>query len=130
MSGIWEEAKREISLCLPQQSFTLWINPIEAVDFRDNILTLGCPNKFSRDWIVDNYLHLIRDKLSEVGAPEVELLLQVGPPKKRGLTQRSPVSATQLPLPNLSPQLGRNALRLNDGFTFERNFSNSNPIRG
>ncbi len=120
MSAIWEEAKREISLYLPQQSFTLWINPIEAVDFRDNILTLGCPNKFARNWVMDHYLHLIRDKLSEVGASEVEVLLEVGAPKKRGLSQRPSVNTTQLPLPSLSQQLGRNALRLNDGFTFER----------
>jgi chromosomal replication initiator protein len=55
MSEIWEEAKREISVYLPQQIFNLWIKPIEAVDFRDNILTLGCPNKFSRNWVMDNY---------------------------------------------------------------------------
>jgi chromosomal replication initiator protein len=120
MSGIWEEAKREISLYLPQQSFTLWINPIEAVDFRDNILTLGCPNKFSRNWVMDNYLHLIRDKLSEVGAPDVEVLLEVGPPKRKVSPLRPPVNAAQLSLPSLSQQLGRNALRLNNGFTFER----------
>jgi chromosomal replication initiator protein len=120
MSGIWEEAKREMSLHLSQQTYTLWINPIEAVDQRDNILTLACPNKFSRNWVMDNYLHLIRDKLSQVGAPEVEVLLEVGPPKKKVSPPRPPVNTAQLPLPGLSQQLGRNALRLNDGFTFER----------
>jgi len=69
---------------------------------------------------MDHYLHLFRDKLAEVGAPDVEVLLEVGPSKKKLASFRPPVNAAQLPLPSLSQQLGRNALRLNNSFTFER----------
>jgi chromosomal replication initiator protein len=67
MRSIWENVKREIEPTIPKKSFQLWINPVTFLEKKDDTIVLGCPNKFSRDWIRDNYLGLIEQRLDSIG---------------------------------------------------------------
>jgi chromosomal replication initiator protein len=51
MSDIWEDVKKEIRGTLPEKTFSLWISPISLVERKEDVLVLGCPNKFSMNWI-------------------------------------------------------------------------------
>ena len=59
MKATWEEVKTHIKSGLPQNTFSLWINPIEYLGNEGDTIILGCPNKFSRNWVEENYLEII-----------------------------------------------------------------------
>ncbi len=82
MKATWEEVKTHIKSGLPQNTFSLWINPITFLGKEDNTVLLGCPNKFSRNWVEENFLGLIRDKFQKAGAGRVDLVFKVGPKTK------------------------------------------------
>lgn len=50
---------------------------VRAVDYDEKILTLGVPSVVSKERIEGRYLGLVRDALTEAGAPEPELRLQI-----------------------------------------------------
>jgi len=51
MTNIWEEIKDQIRGVIPEKSFSLWINPLTLLEQSDDALVLGCPNKFSLNWV-------------------------------------------------------------------------------
>jgi len=116
MSDIWEDVKKEIRETLPEKSFSMWISPISVVEKKENTLILGCPNKFSLNWITENYLSMIQEKLLRVGNGTYRLSLKVRPPAKQAPPPKIIAPVKQLPLPNV-PGNGR---ALNHDFTFDR----------
>jgi len=120
MSTIWEEMKNLIQQELPRKSFSLWINPLTFLEKKDNRFILGCPNKFSFNWITENYKGIIEEKLNKIGNGRYKLALKVDVPKKRGPLPGIFNDSKQLTLPNVRKN-GRNGLRgLNHEFTFDR----------
>jgi len=120
MKATWEEVKTQIRSALPQNTFSLWINPITFLGKEENTIVLGCPNKFSRNWVEENFQDLIRDRFHNTGADNIELAFRVGPQKKNGSGHRHMPQPEQLVLPPVC-QMGNNAsLRLNSDFTFSR----------
>ncbi|RLI52657.1 MAG: chromosomal replication initiator protein DnaA, partial [Candidatus Thorarchaeota archaeon] len=120
MKSTWDEIKNQIRSELPKNSFSLWINTISFLEKKDKTVVLGCPNKFSRNWVLENYFNLIQEKLHAAGALHVNLVLQPKLPiKKRPVSSFSPYNE-QLKLPNI-PGNGNNGKgRLNSNFTFDR----------
>jgi chromosomal replication initiator protein len=118
MRAIWEQAKKEMRSRLPKNSFSLWINPVNFLETRDKTLILGCPNRFSRNWIMENYLEIIQDGLDKAGAGHLELLLKVNPVKKP--QSPPPIEEKQLILPHIPPPRHRGRFCFKTDFTFER----------
>ncbi|MBW1828478.1 MAG: chromosomal replication initiator protein DnaA [Deltaproteobacteria bacterium] len=120
MKATWKEVKTYIQTGLPENTFSLWIDPITFLENGDNTVVLGCPNKFSSNWVEENYSGLIKDQFLKAGAGHVDLVFKVGP-KKKGTS--SPVLSSgpeQLMLPNM-PEKGRTRkIRLNSDFTFNK----------
>jgi chromosomal replication initiator protein len=82
MTDIWEGIKKEIRGSLSEKSFSLWIGPVNLVETKDHTLVLGCPNKFSLNWITENYIGIIREKLKLLGDGNYRLDLRVKSPEK------------------------------------------------
>ena len=55
MKATWKEVKTYIQTGLPENTFSLWINPITFLEDGDNTVVLGCPNKFSSNWVEENF---------------------------------------------------------------------------
>ncbi len=120
MRATWEEVKIHIKSGLPPNTFALWINPITFIGKEENTIILGCPNKFSRNWVEENYLGIIRDKFNKVGMDDVDLALRVGHQEKKVSCDRQITAPKQLLLPNI-PELEKNRkIRLNADYTFNR----------
>lgn len=118
MKTTWEEVKSRIKSVLPQNTFSLWINPITFLGKEEKAIVLGCPNKFSLNWVEENYLGLIRDEFCRDGARGRDIILKVGPPKKKPRRSHHP---EQLCLPNMPIRRERHGgIRLNSDFTFNR----------
>ena len=120
MFVIWEEIKNQIRSKLPEKSFSLWINPLTFLENKDDTLVLGCPNKFSRNWIMENYIEIIEEKLNSIGNGNYRLVLKVKALERR---KPSPIlvnGSKQLALPNIRKPNGSNNGCLNKDFTFDR----------
>ncbi len=120
MNATWDEIKRQISSELPKNCFSLWIDPITFQEKTDNSVTLCCPNKFSRNWVIDNYFDLMNDKLRKSGASTVDLIFRSSPTKRKSSLSHYLPGSRQLILPNLQVKPRNGMISLNGGYTFDR----------
>ncbi len=120
MKAIWEEIKNQISSELPNNTFSLWIRPIIFIERKDKSIFLGCPNKFSRNWVAENYLGLIQKRLANVLSEDCEVVLKVRAVPRDVPPPRFICDSKQLTLPNITRNGGNRRIRLNSSFTFDR----------
>jgi len=120
MNTIWEEVKNHIKDELPENSFSLWINPITCLDEKDDSIVLGCPNRFSLNWIKENYMGIMEEKLDTIGNGNNKIKLKVKPREKRAVIPEIFKKSKQLPLPNVPINRGNGRRRFNKDFTFDR----------
>lgn len=120
MRSSWDEIKNQIRSELSKNSFSLWINTISFLEKKDKTVVLGCPNKFSRNWVMENYFDLIQDKLHKAGATHVDLDLQPNTPERKSPVSNCTPYKEQLLLPNIPGSKNNGKGRLNSSFTFDR----------
>ena len=109
MSDLWDEIAGCLKGLMPEGSYRVWIEPISSGGLEGNRLTLYCPNQFFIKWIRENYLHLFKRAMEEVGC-RAELRFKA-------------VAVSQEPSPALQPMLpvadGIPGIQFYRGFTFE-----------
>jgi len=120
MSTIWEDVKKQIKPAIPEKSYLLWINSMIFLENKDDTLVLGCPNKFSRNWIMDNYMGIMEEKLDKIGNGNFKLTLKVQAPEKRRAFSEGSNGSKQLTLPNMPTKRRIGRSWLNKEFTFDR----------
>ncbi len=120
MKAIWEEIKNQISTELPKNTFSLWIQPITFIDSKEKSVFLGCPNKFSRNWVAENYGRIIQEKLANMLSEKLEVVLKVNPVRKETVPPDFIRDAKQLTFPNIARQKRNGRVRLNTRFTFDQ----------
>lgn len=65
MKEAWGSALRAVEKLVRPQYFQSFILTIRLLEAKDNLLTLGFPDRFHRDWVHDHYSNLIQEKFSE-----------------------------------------------------------------
>jgi chromosomal replication initiator protein len=88
------------TLLRAQVSDPVWHTAFEgvrAVDYDGRALTLGVTSPLAKERIEGRYLGLVRDALTEAGAPDVELLLRIEPPEPPSLWTVPPPTGTNGP---------------------------------
>ena len=120
MKEIWEEIKTQLRSELPKNSFSLWISPLSLLDRRNGTIVLGCPNRFSKNWVAENYKELIAEKLDRAGLGSIEIEFKVQPHTPEKLLASPSEMPQQLYLPNMGARPSRGYINLNRNFTFER----------
>jgi chromosomal replication initiator protein len=96
MRTIWEDVKAQVKTSVPEKTFSLWVNPIQFIDQKENNLVLGCPNKFFKNWIKENYLPLMEEKLFAINQ-DCQFQLKVLPLEKRNVHRIEKRENKQLP---------------------------------
>lgn len=120
MSNIWEEVKSHIKKELPEKSFSLWINPLTLLDDKSNQLLLGCPNRFSYNWVKENYKSIIEDKLTQLCNDSYKLSFKVTPVKRKQAVPDMFKESKQLTIPAIPVTRGNSRRRFNKDFTFDK----------
>lgn len=120
MNGVWEEVKQQIRSEIPDQSFSLWIKPITFLERRDDTVIVGCPNKFSRNWVMDNYTPILEKKLAQIGGCPLRLSLQVNPVSPTPAAPRIVRESRQLAFPSMQRRGIMTARWLKNNLTFDR----------
>ena len=87
---LWDECA---GILRAQVSEPVWLTSFEAaraVRLEDGVLTLAVPSFLAKERIEGRYLSLVRDALTEIGAADVELALEIAPERARAAVDRGP----------------------------------------
>ncbi|MBE3094723.1 MAG: chromosomal replication initiator protein DnaA, partial [Actinobacteria bacterium] len=105
---------------LSKQNFDTWIKPITIIAMEDKCVQLSVPNKFFKDWLLDNYFSTIKQSLQNVVGIEVDVEFVLSKNKEKGTEGATTHTA---PVKNVSPSAapkGKNYFFLNNNYTFDR----------
>lgn len=84
METIWDKATKVIQDKLSKQNFDTWIKPIKIVAMEeDKRVQLAVPNKFFKDWLLDNYFSTIKNALENIVGIEIEIEFVVSKEKEK-----------------------------------------------
>ncbi len=125
---MWNKVKAELRKKISDQSYKLWIEPINLVSFNGKKVEVACSNFFARKHVLKNYGDLIKSAIENVTGKNRKLVItsvyDKGKKATRKITgkyfQQSPPPKKQLSLPHVSAW-HQTARLLNNNYTF-RNF--------
>lgn len=63
MDILWDKTVKILKEKVSQQNFETWIRPIRITAMEGAQVQLKVPNRFFRDWVVENYLSQIRESM-------------------------------------------------------------------
>lgn len=134
MCMVWERAKEVLKKELRKNVYDLWIDPIQCMQIKDEVIQLACPDRFFIAYISRNFLEVIQEQVDKLddrkrkvvlldGAVRNEALVDLGPvvvKPKSSARKKSSSSSTreQLRLPNI-PVGGSKVRSLHPRYTFE-----------
>ena len=83
MDILWEKSLQIIKEKVSQQNFETWIRPIKISSMEGNNITLNVPNKFFKDWLIENYHSVIRATLTSLAGIDLKVDLQIAQEVKK-----------------------------------------------
>ena len=120
MEAVWDKTAKLIQEKLSKQNFDTWIKPIKIAAMEDKCVQLVVPNKFFKDWLLDNYFSTIKQSLQNIVGIEVDIEFILSKSK-----EKSPDSVSMSPIQPKSvsssaASKGKNYSFLNNHYTFDR----------
>ncbi len=75
MEHFWSNCLKYIQNSISNQSFSTWIKPTNLVSLSKENAVISVPNKFFRDWIIENYIDIITEALFHFLKSEVSVTI-------------------------------------------------------
>lgn len=115
MKEIWNKVLALVSEKISERSFDIWLKPLQLKQMGQNTVEIEVPNKFFKDWVMDNYSLLIKDALQQVTkrAYSLNILIKENQETKDYYDQVQNVLPPKPILPSLRDD------GLNSNYTFE-----------
>jgi chromosomal replication initiator protein len=120
MDAFWGKTVNFIQEKISKQNFDTWIKPIKIVAMEDQRVQLAVPNKFFKDWLLDNYSSTIKQSLKAAAGLDVDIDFvlvknqdNVAEPAAMRATHTKNVSTA-------STSKSKNFSFLNDNYNFDR----------
>lgn len=122
METVWNNMKTVLKDVMDKKNFSLWVKPLQFLDADESTIYLGCPNKFSRNWVQENYSSLFQSQLSTVGCNDHKVIFKVLPHKESIKRNHNGGNGNgrQLILPNMPKKIRAGEKYLNARFTFNK----------
>jgi len=120
MDAFWDKTSKIIQEKISKQNFDTWIKPIKMVAMEDKCVQLAVPNKFFRDWLLDNYASTIKQSLKHAAGIEVDIDFILS---KHEDKDPAPATNNSTQIKNTSTAnviRGKNLSFLNDNYNFDR----------
>ncbi len=83
MDMLWEKSLQIIKEKVSPQNFETWIKPIKMSSLEGNNVTLNVPNKFFKDWLLENYQPVIKEAIVKMAGIDLKVELQIGQESKK-----------------------------------------------
>jgi chromosomal replication initiator protein len=120
MDAFWDKTSKLIQEKISKQNFDTWIKPIKVVSMEDKCVQLAVPNKFFKDWLLDNYSSTIKQSLQDAAGIAVDIDFVLSKNKEKG-TEPAAAHATQTKNASATTiSRGKNFSFLNDNYNFDR----------
>ncbi len=115
---VWERVKAGLRDTMAANIYSLWIEPIESIQMKDDCLYLTSPDRFFSAYIRQNFLSLITEKLEENGFPSIKVAFceEGNRPVADAASKR--LAGTPMRLPYL-PENNSKIRALHPKYTFE-----------
>jgi len=117
MENIWIKVKNSIKKQIQNQSFRMWIEPVEHLKSNNGCIVLTCPNSFSKTRVLSHYGKLIESEIKKISGNGYKLVVEVS--KSTCNSSKKKSSTAQISLPNINANAyGGHFLRKD--FTFDK----------
>ncbi|MDF1562515.1 MAG: chromosomal replication initiator protein DnaA [Deltaproteobacteria bacterium] len=117
MTSTWERTLESIESRLNDHVFKTYFAPIHCVAEEEERIVLALPNKFIRDWVIDNYLDFIRTEVQGIAGRPMELEITV---EERPETPAANPDLPQPRTPRAGPARTAPGVReLNEKYSFD-----------
>jgi chromosomal replication initiator protein len=119
---IWEKSTNILKESISQQNFETWIKPIRTLALDGDQLHLSVPNKFFKDWLLENYLVIIREALINASGYPIDVNFVISPDQDKTQTdspEQSPAHPAQ-EIPHRKSSRPKLPQSLNLNYSFER----------
>jgi chromosomal replication initiator protein len=73
MEAFWDKTTKFIQEKISKQNFDTWIKPIKMVSMEEQCVQLAVPNKFFKDWLMENYSPTIKQSLKDAAGLDVDV---------------------------------------------------------
>jgi chromosomal replication initiator protein len=80
---LWEKSIQIIKEKVSPQNFETWIRPIKISSMEGDNVTLHVPNKFFKDWLIENYHAVIKESLASIAGIDLKVDLQIAQDTKK-----------------------------------------------
>jgi len=118
---LWDKTVKIIKETVSQQNFETWIRPIRITLMEGDQVHLSVPNRFFRDWLVENYLSLIRDSIKSAAGVQfqIELVIEQDNNQNQVVADTGDAPAATKTAPK-KPSRARIHATLNVNYSFDR----------
>ena len=95
MDILWEKSLQFIKEKLSQQNFETWIRPIKISSLEGNNIILNVPNKFFKDWLIENYQPVIKEALASVAGIDLRSIFRLPWKRRKAKVQAVAMETTR-----------------------------------
>jgi chromosomal replication initiator protein len=118
---LWEKAVTIIKDQVSQHNFDTWIHPIRISLLEGDLVQLSVPNRFFRDWLIENYIDLIRDAIRSTAELPIRVEFLVEQDNRLDAPGQSEESAVTTEKKALKKNVIKKAnATLNPNYSFDR----------
>jgi len=120
MDAFWDKTSKIIQEKISKQNFDTWIKPIKILAMEEQCVQLAVPNKFFKDWLLDNYSSTIKQSLKDASGVDVTIDFVLS---KSNATENEPKVKSQSATKASSAVASHRSKGfsfLNDNYSFER----------
>jgi chromosomal replication initiator protein len=118
MDAFWDKTSKIIQEKISKQNFDTWIKPIKIVAMEDKCVQLAVPNKFFKDWLLDNYASTIKQSLQHAAGIDVDIDFVLSKNKDQEPVEKNATNTRNTSAVTISR--GKNFSFLNDNYNFDR----------
>ncbi|MFA5324343.1 MAG: DnaA/Hda family protein, partial [Smithella sp.] len=119
MDIFWDKTVRILKEKVSQQNFETWIHPIRITTMEGNLVHLRVPNRFFRDWLVENYLALIRESMKSAAGISFQIEWIIEQDNNQMVGSSGDTAAAEKTAPK-KPSRSRIHSSLNVNYSFDR----------
>jgi chromosomal replication initiator protein len=118
---LWEKSLQIIKEKVSHQNFETWIRPIKIVSMEGNHIHLSVPNKFFKDWLLENYHNVIKDALAFMAGGDINVDFFVSQDQEKGQSSvRKREQHLDAPRTKSKSSRSKTANTLNPHYSFDR----------
>lgn len=77
MNNIWQATIDKLEQEVSPQNFSTWLKPLHFINIIEDQVNIEVPNRFIKDWLIDNYVKKIEKIMSEIGTVNYRINIKI-----------------------------------------------------